>query len=337
MLRPPVLLVLFGLLFVPLGVVAAPQPAPTSPVSEFELARTAYPQADLEYRVTLRAYPDPGRALAQVKTFAFDQPGQQNYLLEKELSRQLTELLTGRGFKVTEENPEVLISMHFFIGRRAQYSPPDVLKSGLTGDSWPVGQTGWASGGGPVLVGPGQGEVPFLRVIRLYFLDYAALKSGQKLPQPPLLWAAEAESEGSSGDLRDVAPVMLIELLGEFPERTKKAMNRRVFRYDYNTLGLTFDPGTLVIREVLPGSPAEQAGLQPGDTIIKVNGVGIPARFGLTSQELQKKLRPYLSGITWLKEKGYQVKLTVKRPGVKGDLPVTAMPVPVTTYLTSNA
>jgi len=262
--------------------------------------------------------------------------------LEKELVRQLTGLLTERGYKVVEKDPDVLISMDFFIGRREQYTPPDTLQVALTGKSWPIGSVGWASGGRTASAS-GQGASSCFRVIRVYFLDHSALKSGRELPQTPLVWAAEAESEGSSGDLRGVAPVMLMQLLGEFPKPSGWEMSRSVFCYEYSSIGVTFDSGTLVIREVQAGSPAEQAGLKPGDTIVKVKNASLPARFTIDKYagaekkiEPMKKLDPWFTAVTWAKWKE-PVRLTVKRPGVKDDLTVTVTSVLVTVYVCSRA
>ncbi|MDI6870549.1 MAG: PDZ domain-containing protein [Bacillota bacterium] len=126
---------------------------------------------------------------------------------------------------------------------------------------------------------------------------------------------------------------MLTQLLGEFPKRSTTAMNRRVYRLDYGAIGVTFERETLVIREVQVGSPAEQAGLQPGDTIVKVNDTSLPARFTMNWKDLAKKLQPWFAAVAEAKGKS-PVKLTVKRPGVKGNLPVTVTPVLVTTYVT---
>ncbi len=319
-----------ALLFTSLAAWAAAQPATGAPLSEFDLIQAAYAVAeDTAYYVAVRAYPDPDRDLAKVKTFAFDRFGQQNYLLAKDLLHQLTGLLTARGYKVVEENPDALITLDFFIGRRDQYTPPNTLQAGLTGQSWPIG---------PALVVPGQGVPPYFRVIRVYLLDYSALKSGQELPQPPLMWAAEATSEGGTGDLREVAPVMLMQLLGEFPRPSAHAMSRSIFRYNYSVIGVTFDPGTLVIREVRAGSPAEQAGLQPGDAIVRANDKSLPARFAVDwkkKADLSRRLEPWLNAVTWTRGKD-PVRLTVKRPGVKGELTVTVTPESVTTYVTQN-
>ncbi|WP_059049949.1 PDZ domain-containing protein [Paenibacillus senegalimassiliensis] len=45
-------------------------------------------------------------------------------------------------------------------------------------------------------------------------------------------------------------------------------------------------PGGLKVLAILPGSPAEELGIQPGETIIKVNGVPVP-----TKEELHAALR----------------------------------------------
>lgn len=105
---------------------------------------------------------------------------------------------------------------------------------------------------------------------------------------------------------------------------------------------MTFDAGTLVIREVRAGSPAEQAGLRSGDAIVRVNDKSLPPRFAVDTAvdwrkraDLRKRLEPWLKAVTWAKGKE-PVRLTVKRPGVKGDLTVTVTPASVTTYVTQD-
>lgn len=69
-------------------------------------------------------------------------------------------------------------------------------------------------------------------------------------------------------------------------------------------LGVVGDPesATCLVREVIPGSPADDAGVQPGDVIIELNQTPID---GLTS--LRQRLQDYRSGD--------EVTLTLQRSG----------------------
>lgn len=75
-------------------------------------------------------------------------------------------------------------------------------------------------------------------------------------------------------------------------------------RIDEKTKGLT-------VNEVIPGGPAEKAGLQAGDAIVLIDGK--PTK-GLTSEQDAKLLRG---------EKGTQVHLTIERAGA--EIPVIAV------------
>jgi len=66
------------------------------------------------------------------------------------------------------------------------------------------------------------------------------------------------------------------------------------------TLGIDYAPETLVVRQVLPGSAAEQAGLQVGDRLLAVEGLPI--------QRAGDELR-----IVQRKQPGERVLVTVQR------------------------
>lgn len=74
------------------------------------------------------------------------------------------------------------------------------------------------------------------------------------------------------------------------------------------------EPPLVVIDDVWPGSPAEQAGIQPGDRVLRVNGAEIsPRQFRSLSQRLQP---------------GDPMMLVVERDGTRLDLTVVSAPRP---------
>jgi len=81
----------------------------------------------------------------------------------------------------------------------------------------------------------------------------------------------------------------------------------------YAGLGIQIDvrDGWITIIAPLPGTPAERAGIEPGDRIVSVNG---QSSAGWTADEAREALR----GKT-----GTQVSLLIERPGVGGRLPFT--------------
>ena len=83
----------------------------------------------------------------------------------------------------------------------------------------------------------------------------------------------------------------------------------------YAGLGIQIDvrDGWITIIAPLPGTPADRAGIEPGDRIVSVNG---KASGGWTADEAREALRG---------EPGTRVSLLIERPGVSGRLPFTVM------------
>ena len=88
-------------------------------------------------------------------------------------------------------------------------------------------------------------------------------------------------------------------------------------RREMGGLGIVFDPtsrSSLDIAAVIPDGPADQAGLQPGDTILRIAGRPLPNRAAL--QALVPRISP-----------GQQVPLTIERDGQERDVNVRAIAV----------
>jgi predicted metalloprotease with PDZ domain len=80
---------------------------------------------------------------------------------------------------------------------------------------------------------------------------------------------------------------------------------------------LSIDNDTLVVDNIVPGGPAEKAGLKAGDVIIKINNLQLKEK-GLTAKEVEA------AGNEILKQKpGDKIKLTVKREGKEHKLELT--------------
>lgn len=249
----------------------------------------------LKYVMNLKVYSDPEKDLFIYKTYAFDYTNKENPLLEKELFKMLEPIFTNKGLKKAKENPDILITMNFYTGKKEKYTPPQTITTTQIKQVWESGMIGWTSTGRYVAVPitqsetiPGSTEISYYRNIRLNFFDYPTLTSGKKLEIPPFVWVGEVDSEGSFSDIRAVAPVMLEELIENFPSKSGAGieMKRSCTVYKYGTTGIkgkgyTKGGGTFVVRPICwffiitgiePGSQAETAGLHEGDRILKING-----------------------------------------------------------------
>jgi PDZ domain len=230
--------------------------------------------------INVRVYRDVDESLATYKTFDFDYTSKTNPLLEKELFRQLEKVLQAHGLTRVKENPQVTISMDFFIGKKEQYTPPTTVTSTEIKSVWNTATIGWNVVGFstpvPVISSttkPGYTKTSYYSNIRLNFLNHAKLVAGAKPETPPLIWLGEAEHGGLDPDIRGFAPVMFGELMEHFSDQSANSSNCYVRRFRYGGLGLGFDPSDWrVIRYVEPSSVAAEHGIKPGDVLIKVNG-----------------------------------------------------------------
>lgn len=77
------------------------------------------------------------------------------------------------------------------------------------------------------------------------------------------------------------------------------------------------DSGALTILKVIPGSPAEAAGLQPGDVLVALNGVAFK---GASEESLKAAKKDWQPGQT--------ISYTVTRNGYDRNVPVTLGKMP---------
>ena len=239
-----------------------------------------FPSVFPSEEINIRVYRDVDEPLASYQTFSFDYTNKTNPLLEKELFRQLEKVLQAHGLTRVKENPQVVISMDFFIGKKEQYTPPTTVSSTEIKYVWNTGMIGWNVGGFSSAVPvtsstttSGYTTTTYYSNIRLNFLNHAKLAKGVKLETPPLIWLGEADHGGFDPDIRGAAPVMFGELIKEFPDQSAKTPKRYVRLFRYGGLGLGFDPvDWCLIRYVEPFSVAAENGIKPGDLLLGING-----------------------------------------------------------------
>jgi hypothetical protein len=244
-----------------------------------------FPAAFSVEEMNVRVYRDTEESLARRMTFDFDYTNKTNPLLEKELFRQLEKVLQTHKLMRSTNNPQIIISMDFFIGKKEQYTPPNTITSTEMKSVWNYGMIGWSSGGFnpvgfasqvPVISShttAGYTTTSYYSNIRINFLNHDKLVKDAKLETPPLIWVGEAESEGGNPDIRGISQAMFGALIGQFSDQSASSSKYYARRVNYGGMGLGFNLlDWRAIRYVEPSSPAAEHGIKPGDVLSRING-----------------------------------------------------------------
>jgi len=318
-------LCLFAAAWLPLHAAPVPQT-----FGELDFAMT-FVEPKMQVSMDAQGYGDPDKDPSAYKTFALERTSRDNPLLEKELLKTLEEKLLAAGLTRSEEKPDILVVMHSFVGKKAQFTLPGTLTTMRIPYQWALGPARAAGGTAS------SADDTYYRHVRLYFLDYAELAQGAKLDLPPLLWMGEVGSSGTMNDIRVVAPFLFRGLLEEFPKSSGKSTNRMVSEYVYGVLGVRFDAGDWrIIREVLPGGPAAAAGLHADDTIVRINGINTLSEIKVSWSgdvlENHRKKDPYYQNV--LTNLGTSaIELEVSCPHTKSKPKVKLTPMAVSTQV----
>ncbi len=267
-------------------------------ITEWEMATSCWQALSTKiYNMNLKVYSDPDIDLSSYKTYSIDYTNKENRLLEKELFKMVETAIAEAGHAPklvrSDENPDILITMDFYTGKKEEYVPPKTVFTTRVENVWSSSLFGWGHNT-PVPITEshtteGFTKVSYYRNIRLNFMDFKQLNSGEKLEVPPLVWIGEVDSEGSSSDIRVVAPILLKQLLSEFPEKSGRILTGRIQRVTtYGYVGISVDSeDRRIIRRIDPGSPAERAGFKVGDKITNVKMTG-------------EKLKPFSGKQDWV-------------------------------------
>ena len=233
------------------------------------------------YQMNIMVYSDPDIDLSSYRTYSIDYTNVDNRLLEKQLF-QIVESVFSKEIESpqlirSDENPDILITMDFYTGKREEYVPPKTVVTTRVENVWSSALFDWG-GYTPVPITEshttqGYTNVSYYRNTRLNFLDFKQLNGEKTLEVPPLIWVGEVESEGYSSDIRVIAPVVLNQLLSEFSKKSGRTMTGRIqFKTTYGYIGISVDSkDRSIIVGVDPGSPAERVGINVGDKLLTVN------------------------------------------------------------------
>lgn len=217
---------------------------------------------------TISVYHDEESNMLQYKSFDFDYTDAADPLLEKEIFRLLEQRLLNKGLVRDKKNPDILILMKTFTGQKEQYIQPKQIISTRVQTVYD-----WRWGLVPMPItqsqtSQGYTEVSYLNSISLRFLDAKRI-ANSKLP--PVIWSASfSEIVNKKVALRDKADQYFAWLLWQFPVSWMHNADT-YFGIQYAWTGIIYDRKDLNrINDVIPGSPAWQAGLRKGDKMYEV-------------------------------------------------------------------
>ncbi|MBE0679983.1 MAG: PDZ domain-containing protein [Bacteroidales bacterium] len=207
-------------------------------------------------------------------TYDFEFLSQDDPLTEKTLLFKLEGYLQDYGLKRDAENPDILILISFYSGQQEQYVPPQQIISTKIHSYF-----NWYWGYVPVPVTEsktreGYTKTTYLTNISLKFLDFENISVSKT---PPVIWSA-SYSEVSPGKkfITDYADEIYKYIMCQFPvviQENSEDMGGNNYTYT----GLIYNRNNpVIIYDVIPGSPAFQAGLRKGDEILAVNGRKLP-------------------------------------------------------------
>lgn len=233
--------------------------------------------------MNVNSYRELEHDLTAIKRYDFEYTSKDNPLLEKELFRMLESFLVRLRLQRDRENPDVLITMNYYTGKRELYTPPQTVISTRFESVWNVGLLGWTPIGFSSVVPitesstePEKRETLHFYSMRLNFLDAGVLRSGKKMDAAPLLWIGEAQFEAAArenNDIRSYADALLRTLLFEFPKQSNLGPKRLYKWAIFGDIGTTLcSEDWRLVREVKRNSPADVAGIKAGDRIIAIGG-----------------------------------------------------------------
>ena len=107
-------------------------------------------------------------------------------------------------------------------------------------------------------------------------------KAGAAGDSRPAGSAGDTKSAAGTGDTKPASSSSDSKSSGpkeKCPYTTQDCLNHMASRLKASGwIGIEYEPaegGTITVQKVVPGSPAEKAGLQPGDVLFSINGVEI--------------------------------------------------------------
>jgi membrane-associated protease RseP (regulator of RpoE activity) len=241
---------------------------------------------------------DESKNIADFKTFDFDYTSTDDPLMEKTLLYKLENQLLSVGLKKDTGNPDMLIIISFYSGQKEQYVPPQQIVSTKIQSYF-----NWYWGYIPVPVTEsttfdGYTKVTYLTNINLKFLDAHEIETSKV---PPIVWSASfSEVSPEKTFLSDCANEVYSTLLLQFPKVIQQnCENLTINTYTYT--GILYDKNNpSIIAGVIPGSPADEMGIQTGDEIVKISSRKLPENLNDNTSIIWKDRSDYKNALKYL-------------------------------------
>jgi hypothetical protein len=217
-------------------------------------------------------------------TFDFDYSDTENPAQEKKISFILAEQLERIGLKRDKENPDIIIYLSTFVGKKEQYVPPTQELRTRYNTEYNIFTKKWET---RQYVGTetrgGYTNTSFLHSLKVVFCDAEKLRTDTKSKVPPIIWQGEYEREFDDKNIEYVARVVFPEMIDAFfPIRfhfaryfiIRDGWNKTHIRRAYFCAGIFVDKNKpQMITFVAPNSPADKAGIKAGDEILRINNL----------------------------------------------------------------
>ena len=252
------------------------------------------------------AYSDPEIDYFKYKSFDFEYTNVDNPLLEKNIAVILQEYLEQIGLRRDKENPDMLIMLSFYAGKKEQYVPPTQKISTRYKTDYNI----WTKEleERAYISSETRGnytKTEYYQSVKIAFLDANELKKENKVP--PVIWQAEYDEDGfSEVFIEKFARYVfreVIECYYPYPINANRYyyLIGTVFNgYTWYTVfdsylntGIWYDENKCnLVNYVTPDSPAAKAGIKQGDIILEVDGRKIPRN------NVEKKFK-YESTSSW--------------------------------------
>ena len=220
---------------------------------------------------------DNTKDFSKYKTYDFEYTSVENPLLEKKIFAEFGKQLDELGLSRNQENPDLLIIMNYYSGKKEQYTPPQQITSTRIAKSY-----NWYWGYIPVSITEsktidGQTKVTYLLSLNIKMLEADEIKTSKL---PPVVWQASISKTSDEELIINNECAGYFEIcLYQFPIVWDEVPGTMHYPY-YKYTGIIYNKKDIrTVFDVVPGSPADKSGLKKGDKILVVGEDKLPSKY----------------------------------------------------------